>query len=218
MAVAFIVINNNTSNDNQNENETNDNGTNSTEPGDVDKNGSDETSTEQLFDVILVSTYPGGASLSGGGSYSPGDIVHVNATISHGYAFVGWFKNNALFSSSQNCSFTAAGLTFLQCKMEIIKDASFAVIITDSTNFWSGEGDDMVPDKILTVNPYFNVEIASQSWHPYISYSTIEPSSYNTATFSVGVQPSLLPFMVIDHEVTYTDGSTAKSTWTYAGL
>lgn len=58
--------------------------------------------------VIAVSADPSAAgTVNGGGTYTSGDNVRVDAIPNSGYAFLGWYENNQLVSGSTSYSFVA---------------------------------------------------------------------------------------------------------------
>ena len=62
-----------------------------------------------LLYTVTARAYPtAGGSISGGGSYTNGDLVVLMATASPGYYFLDWTENGVVLSVSNSLSFTVA--------------------------------------------------------------------------------------------------------------
>ncbi|MFA5744388.1 MAG: InlB B-repeat-containing protein, partial [Candidatus Nanoarchaeia archaeon] len=90
--------------------------------------------------AISVSAYPvAGGTVTGGGTYAPGDTATVIASVNAGYSFVGWYLDDVEVSTSASYAFTVSDSVSLVAKfldlnkLEISADRTTVYVAVGST-------------------------------------------------------------------------------------
>ncbi|MDR0888260.1 MAG: hypothetical protein LBM39_03635 [Candidatus Methanoplasma sp.] len=156
------------------------------------------------FSVSIFSNYPSAGTFTGDGTYPYETVATLNATITPGYLFSGWYVNGVSVSSSQNAKYTVVGNASIESRYAINHDASFSVSKTSS----------LAPSTVSTTSKY-NVEISSRTWNTIdlMTGSTIGNQSYSGNSGNAIVNNySSGRALSVTQTVVYSDGY--KSTYT----
>ena len=161
--------------------------------------------------TISVSANPSiGGTVSGGGSYSSGSSVTVNASPNSGYAFVNWTENGAQVSASQSYTFSAsANRTLVANFTQTTTSYTITVKASPKTGGTVSGGGTFASGSSVTVMAQANSGYTFVNW----TENNVQVSTSASYTFNAGANRTLVAHFNLTNQSTYTisvSGTPAK--------